>query len=417
MKLILSHPTGNANVRAAALGLAEADLLSQFHTTIALFPGSQLDRIGKLGLFSEVRRREYDALLQKLTVMHPWWEMGRILSLKLGFSSMVRHETGHFSIDAVYKHLDKQVALILRKSSLTNIHGVYAYEDGALHSFKQASSQGIKKFYDLPIGYWRSSKQILEKERDTWPEWASTLSGLEDSEKKLHNKDEELGLADKIYVASSFTAATLKHYPGYLAPVEIIPYGFPPVVTNRKYNIIKNRPLRILFVGGLSQRKGIANLFAAVDEFNNHVSLTVVGKKPSIDCRALNEALAKHHWISSLPHDEILQLMRQSDVFIFPSLFEGFGLVITEAMSQGTPVITTDRTCGTDLIENEKNGWLIEAGSVSQLKEAIEKLIDKPELIELIGKAAMQTAANRPWPVYGLELAKSVGGINVKNKA
>ena len=51
--------------------------------------------------------------------------------------------------------------------------------------------------------------------------------------------------------------------------------------------------------------------------------------------------------------------MREHDVFVFPSLFEGFGLVITESMSQGTPVITTDRTAGPDLIKNDENGWLL----------------------------------------------------------
>lgn len=47
-----------------------------------------------------------------------------------------------------------------------------------------------------------------------------------------------------------------------------------------------------------------------------------------------------------MPHDQILNLMRTQDVFVFPSLFEGYGLVVAEAMSQGTPVITTSRTCG-----------------------------------------------------------------------
>ena len=50
--------------------------------------------------------------------------------------------------------------------------------------------------------------------------------------------------------------------------------------------------------------------------------------------------------------------MKEHDVLIFPSLFEGFGLVITEAMAQGTPVITTDRTAGPDVISDNENGCL-----------------------------------------------------------
>ena len=256
------------------------------------------------------------------------------------------------------------------------------------------------------------AKHLLEIERDTWPEWTATLGGLEDSEQKLQRKDEELSLADQIFVASSFTAHTLSSYPVSLAPIKVIPYGFPPVVANREYSPPgTNKPLKLLFVGGLSQRKGIANLFAAVDKIKQHVNLTVVGKKPAKDCPALNKALAKHNWISSLPHEDILKLMRENDVLIFPSLFEGFGLVVTEAMSQGTPVITTERTCGPDLIEHNKNGWLIEAGSTDQLQQAIENLIERPSLIEIAGNAAMQTAANRPWHLYGQELAASINRL------
>ncbi|MES2646512.1 MAG: glycosyltransferase family 4 protein [Bacteroidota bacterium] len=408
MKVVFSHPTGNANVRAASLGLMKAGLLSEFHTTIACFPGSVIDQIGSLGPLKELRRRSYDPLLKPVTKMHPLLEMSRMIALRMDLSSLTKHEKGIFSIDAVYNDLDRVVASAIRSKSINGFEAVYAYEDGALQSFIQAKKSGIKKLYDLPIGYWRMAKQLLEIERDVWPEWAATLSGLEDSEQKLQKKDEELSLADQIFVASTFTATTLHAYPAALAPVKVIPYGFPTVVTNRNYSPINNKPLKILFVGGLSQRKGIANLFTAIDKIEKHVQLTLVGKKPDNDCPALNKALAKHNWISSLPHQDILKLMRENDVLIFPSLFEGFGLVITEAMSQGTPVITTERTCGPDLIEHGRNGWLIEAGSTGQLQQAIENLLENPELIELTGRAALQTAANRPWHLYGEELVASI---------
>jgi len=230
-------------------------------------------------------------------------------------------------------------------------------------------------------------------------------------------KEKELLLANKIFVASKFTAKTLEDYPGKLAPVEVIPYGFPQTDGIREYEkISKIRPLRLLFVGGLSQRKGIANLFSAIEKLKNHVQLTVIGRKPKNSCPALNEALSKHYWIDNLPHAEILKKMREHDVLLFPSLFEGFGLVITEAMSQGTPVITTDRTAGPDLIEHGHNGWIIEAGSTQSLQENIEEILCRPQLIEQIGKEAMKTAGARPWDQYGLELSKALqkDKLNVK---
>lgn len=409
MKVLISHPTGNAFFRAAALGLYKADMLSELWTTVATFPGNIFDKLSSLSPFEEFNRRRYDPTLAALTKAWPWHELGRFAASKANFKKLIKHQTGVFSVDAVYQDLDKRVAKSLRQMAIHGTNAVYAYEDGALFSFREAKKRQLECLYDLPIGYWRAAKRLLETERERWPDWAPTLTGLEDSEDKLARKDEELRLANKIFVASQFTANTLKDYPGALAPVEVIPYAFPPIAPYRTYpDFSKSKPLKLLFVGGLSQRKGIADLFAAVDNLKKYVELTVVGKKASDQCPALNTALAKHTWIPSLAHNQILKLMQEHDVLVFPSLFEGFGLVITEAMSQGTPVITTDRTAGPDLIKHGDNGWLIEAGSTNALQAAIEELLYQPNRIAEVGRAAMETANKRTWEVYGQELVEAV---------
>jgi glycosyltransferase involved in cell wall biosynthesis len=289
------------------------------------------------------------------------------------------------------------------------VTAVYAYEDGAAFSFQEAKRVGLQCLYDLPIGYWRTAHRLLETEKHRWPEWSSTLTGFADSEDKLNKKDEELRMADRIFVASTFTASTLKDFPGVLAPIEVIPYGFPPVAPDRDYSVRRcNQPLKLLFVGSLSQRKGIADVFDVVDALRHHVELTVVGNKVSNHCTVLDTFLSKHRWFPSLPYPEILKLMRSHDVLVFPSLFEGFGLVITEAMSQGTPVITTERTAGPDFIQDGENGWIIKAGSTGELKLGIEKILLNKDLIRKTGAAASETARHRPWPVYGTEFAAAV---------
>lgn len=290
---------------------------------------------------------------------------------------------------------------------------MYGYEDTVLFAFREAKNLGLKCFYDLPIGYWRAAHRLLEAERERWPEWAMTLTGLYDTEQKLARKEEELQLADAIFVASTFTANTLAEYPGVLPPVHVIPYGFPPVSTAPSLLMTqaRQRPLRLLFVGSLSQRKGIADLFAAVANLQPHVTLTVVGSKASDNCPALDASLARHRWIPSLSHPEVLEQMRAHDVLVFPSLFEGFGLVITEAMSQGTPVITTDRTAGPDLIRHGENGWLIQAGSTEALQAAIEELLARPQDIAEVGAEARKAARLRPWSLYGQELSAAVGAF------
>jgi len=333
-----------------------------------------------------------------------------MIANRAGWRFLTRHERGLFSVDAVYRSMDRAVAARLARHP-DRLSAVYAYEDGAFDSFAAAKAKGIACIYDLPIGHWRTMRRLLEAERSRWPEWAVTLGGFNDSEEKLARKDRELRLADLIVVASSFTARSLGDFPEKLnAPVITVPYGFPLVLMQPKSApvLTRTRPLKLLFVGGLSQRKGIADVFAVADRLQPHVELTVVGHKPAVDCPELARALRRHRWIPSLPHGEILKLMHSHDLLLFPSLFEGFGLVITEAMSQGTPVITTDRTAGPDLLTSGQDGWIFPAGSTEALQATVEHILHNLGQLASVGREALATAGKRPWSVYGVELVKGI---------
>ena len=418
MKIILSHPTGNANVREAAKGMLKGGILAVFYTAIAVFPGSILFKIGGIGPLKELRRRLFDPILESHTRMIPYMEMGRLLASKFGFKKLLQHESGSLCIDAVYQNLDKEIAAKLEAMHQNSkITAVYGYEDGALASFTKAKQLGLYCIYDLPIGYWKSARLLMQNEFEYNPDWSSTLTGFNDTQTKLNKKDQELALADVIFVASSFTKKTLEHYSGNLPEIKVIPYGFPEVNSKKEYVSLKGRKLKVLFVGGLSQRKGISYLFDAIEGMQHKVELTIVGNKAVANCSVLNQALKLHHWIPYLSHDEVLSCMREHDVFVFPSLFEGFGLVITEAMSQGVPVITTDRTAGPDIIEDGVDGWIIPAGSSEAIKEIFTKILESPEIVEKIGRAAQNKAKNRPWVVYGQEMADALASLNMINKS
>jgi hypothetical protein len=146
-------------------------------------------RLGALHLFSDIRRRGLDTVFKKFTHTHPWKEVVRLLALKAGMKKLVRHETGMFSVDEVYQSLDKYVAGKLPAQKRRGTSAIYAYEDGAFHSFQKAKGLQVKCLYDLPIGYWRSMHAILTAEKERNPGWAGTLEGLKDSEEKLNRKD------------------------------------------------------------------------------------------------------------------------------------------------------------------------------------------------------------------------------------
>lgn len=413
MKVLVSHPTLNANSKNLVSGLLKNKQLYKLFTSIAIFPGQLLYKLGNNPRLKDLKRRGLDETWRPYTRSKSFFEFGRLLTSKFNFVSLIAHEKGFFCIDSVYKKHDLWVANNLAKAKKEGLSGVYAYEDGALATFKQAKQLGLYCIYDLPIGYWKSARLLMQKEFEINPQWSSTLTGFNDSPEKLNKKDQELALADVIFVASSFTKKTLEEYSGNLAEIKVIPYGFPEVKKKKTYVPLTDRKLKILFIGGLSQRKGLSYLFEAVEGMHNEVELTIVGHKAVADCNALNLALEKHKWIPSLSHDQVLECMREHDVFVFPSLFEGFGLVITEAMSQGVPVITTERTAGPDLIKNGNDGWIVPAGSSIALKEVIIKILETPQVLEQFGLAAQYKAQTRPWTVYGQEMADELASVQI----
>ena len=397
--VVLSHPTGNANVREAALALAEAGLLEEFHTSLAFF-ASFWPR--------SLKRRAYPLELRRYTRGHPFRESFRLGATRLGLGSLVRYETGWASVDAVYRSLDRQVARAAQSRP------VYCYEDGALETFRSAERTGAAKIYDLPIGYWGAARRLLLEEAERRPEWAATMPGLRDSEEKLARKDEELRLASGIVVASTFTKTTLAECPFPIAPVSVIPYGCDQPAQEGPSRDHRG-PLRLLYVGSLSQRKGISDLFEAVQLLGNTVDLTLVGRKIGGACSALDQALSAHRWIPSLPRKKILDEMRRHDVLVFPSLFEGFGLVVTEALSQGLPVITTCHTCGPDVLTDGREGFLIPIRDPNAIVQRLETLARDRALLFDMSSAALEKARELSWAVYRKRLADMVRGVLAEN--
>lgn len=406
--ILFSHPTGNANVRYAALGLQQADLLAELWTCINSRPGSVLNRLLPQSMARQLNRRSFPAALQPYVHSYPWMEFSRLIAPRLKLGHLARHEKGPLSVDAVYQSLDRRVSRQAKeKAGLT---GVYAYEDGAAFTFREAKKRGLKCLYDQPIGYWRAARSLLIEEADREPTWATTLIGNEDSEAKTARKDEELALADVVFVASSYTLKTLEQAPRVTAPIVVIPYGAPPRPPQapRRLKREANGRIRAIFVGSLGQRKGLSYLFNACRSLGSSVELTVIGTRPLQPCRALDDELKRVRWIPSCPHRQVLEEMANHDVFVFPSLFEGFGLVLLEAMAMGLPVVTTAHTAGPDLMDDGNEGFIVPIRSAAAIEERLDLLRREPERIEVMGARAAARAATFTWENYGSRLAARV---------
>ncbi len=402
--ILLSHPTANQNVRQTALAFAEANLLEEFWTCVNWKQNSLLDRLAALsGRFqNELRRRSFPAELAPFIRTVPWREFGRHAAGQIGLKQLARDENILFSVDAVYRSLDRRVAEQVA-GSLT-IKAVYAYDDGALNTFRAAKERGIKCIFEHPTTYWRLVRQIQREEAEFHPEWAPTLGALGDSEEKLARKDQELALADLVVTPSSFAKHSTALAPALTAPVLVVSYGTGPVGTHRN-RVKTSGKLRVLFVGALSQAKGLGYLLEAVTHLERDIEFTLIGRRVSSAVPA-SSTLDRYRWIPSLAHDELLQEMSRHDVLVLPSLHEGFGLVITEAMGLGLVVITTPHTAGPDLITDGVDGFVVPIRSAAAIEERLALLLRDRDRLRAMQEEARDKALTYTWENYRQRLVR-----------
>jgi glycosyltransferase involved in cell wall biosynthesis len=247
----------------------------------------------------------------------------------------------------------------------------------------------------------------MTEEASLEPEWMSTLQGSTDSTEKLQRKDEELSLATDIVVASDFVRRTLEKAGPLQARVSVLPYGAPASRALRTDSNAMPGKLRILFVGALSQRKGLSYLLKATRQFGREIDLTFVGRRVAA-CEPLDAALRVHRWIPSLPHGALLEEISRHDVMVFPSLFEGFGLVILEAMSQGVPVISTPNTAAPDFISDGEDGFIVPIRDANAIAEKLEILLRDRDRLRAMSQAAIRTAAAQSWEQYRRNIVRTV---------
>src|SRR5690606_38117241 len=143
-----------------------------------------------------------------------------------------------------------------------------------------------------------------------------------------------------------------------------------------------------------------------VKKYQNYVELTLIGSL--YDNKTLHEELKSHNYLGTMSHPLVLEQMHMHDVLLFPSLFDGFGMVMSEAMSQGTPVIASDRCAGPDIIRHGENGWLMQAGNTESLEQVVLSIIQNREQIKDVSYGATYTAMKRPWESYAAELTNTI---------
>ena len=405
--VVVSHPTGNANAAAVVSALHEDELLAAFFTCVDWRPESRLAKAAPKAVRAVFERRARIQIPTEFVRTRPFRELVRNLYIRMGRRHLIADSRHPYSIDGVYRDLDGYVARSMDK--IPGIRAVYAYEDGALRQFRRAHELGVHCIYDLPIGYWRANRNISAEEAELQPGWKGTLNALADSDAKCALKDEELGLADTVIVPSTFVKSTLELFPD-AKKIIVNPFGVPANISAVRRVTNPDEPLRVLYVGSLTQRKGIAYLFEAVEKAGKAVTLTVIGRKVG-QSALLDANCEKHRWVPSLPHSEILAEMRRHDVFVFPSLFEGLALVQGEALSQGLPVITTPNSGGTDIMRDGIDGFVVPIRNAEAITARLLQLHGHRELLQQMSESAQERAAELNWQGYKQRVVRAVRDV------
>jgi glycosyltransferase involved in cell wall biosynthesis len=262
-------------------------------------------------------------------------------------------------------------------------------------------------------------REILVRERELHPECADSLN--KEWELALPRQDydqltAETHMAEHWIAASSFTRETLIDSGVPPERIHVVPYGanlerFRPGAERREYPGGTRRRLRLLFVGTINQRKGIKYLLEALKALpSDRVELVVCGRV--VDDLKLFEGFQGQVDVRpSVSADALLDAYQTSDLFVFPSLAEGFGHVLLEAMACGLPVVSTTRTAARDLVRPGVEGFVVEPGSSTAIAACIEEFLSHPEWLTDMGVAARRRAEEFTWARFRAGIGDVVGGI------
>lgn len=284
----------------------------------------------------------------------------------------------------------------------------------AYHAYQYSEVRPRVVFQFHPHAY--SNKKIFMDEAERHPETAANLKLEKEcfiSDKKLKESWDEIKMTDYFIAASSFTKQTLVENGAPEDKIFIAPYG----VNTSKYPYKERqtpKKVNFVFVGSYTERKGIYYLMNAAkrleDEgFNFTIKMTGRAKfNPEMFAKYGLKNIEVHH---NLSHDELINLLHSSDVFVFPSLCEGFAFVIIEAMSTGLPIISTTSTAGRDMVREGIDGFTINPSSVNELYEKMKYYILNPEQCPSMGKNASEMAKSITWQNFEDKVMDAVNYI------
>lgn len=406
MKVLVSSTSVNSAAAQVAEALRAAGALHRFATTFRYdpdAPGMALLRRWLPALLEKEleRRRAPRDLVPFVEFHHPAGEFARIAASRFAHAVVADKlwEWGAWGFD-------RSVA----RSLCGEVDAVYGFEHTCHHTFERARELGIRRIYDLSAPFPGTVDATVEAEFRKFPDLRSAMRAHVErhAEERAAYKRRELELTDLAIANSDLTAATYVAQGVPRETIRVVPLGAPPI--NRGWRKISSRgPVKFLFAGSASLHKGIPYLATAWKKISagQTAQLTIAGHWAlSPSARSMFDEKAR--LIGSVPRSDLESLYLHSDVLVLPSLFDGFGMVVTEAFAHGLPVIVTDRVGASSLVVEGRNGFVVRAGDGDALAERLEWCLSHRTELRAMREAAEQTARENQWSDYRANLARTI---------
>lgn len=290
---------------------------------------------------------------------------------------------------------DRLVARSLQPSDTGLMIG---FAGNCLRTLERANELGLTTVVERSSAHIATQREILISEYNQLGLGEPPISASD-----VAWEQAEYEAADYIVVPSRFVYHSFIER-GYPAQKLIcVPLGVDPLPSGGGNSSVE--PTQFLYVGGISVRKGVRYLLEGWSRADTgDATLSIVGGiDPEMRWIAQeysdDETVEIHGWVDS---NELSGLYTESDAFIFPSLEDGFGRVVLEAMSAGLPVAVTERTGAKDCIRDGIDGLVVQAGNTAELRDTIEWFDDHPVRRQEMGKCARRNVQqNYTWEDYG----------------
>ncbi|MEQ1745279.1 MAG: glycosyltransferase family 4 protein [Saprospiraceae bacterium] len=294
-----------------------------------------------------------------------------------------------WAIQNTYVRFDRRVARGLGRA---RFDAVVTYENANLHTLKTAKQLGKITVLDLA--------QIHHDDIARYGRWFLSPEGLlAETEVVNPRKAEALAYTDFVLTLSSFAAESMLRHGWPAERLFTVRLGVDAHRFSAKGDYRLDGPLRLLFVGTLTKRKGLEVLFQALAQLpEGAVETALIG--PVSDAGGLlQENVGRFRLLPFQHHEALVSHYQEADLFVFPSLLDSWGQTVLEAMACGTPAIVTENTGAKDAVQ-QGGGWVIPANDAPALENAIRYCLENRREIEEKGMLAHQIARQYTWENY-----------------